>query len=252
MLRSHLTAFWFLFAVGVSSFACSGSVQESSASGGSGGGAGVGGGGGACALPDVVCPAKVPFPGARCELADTCQYPVGDGMNTWTFTCGQGRWAGDATCEGAIGGGCPVPPLSETCNKPFAGQAAGAVVEIGAADPAKPFEPLPEGSELSLIWGGQGSPMVGYRVRVSGVDASCVRADTTLSAAGKPSASTPAAITLHCNGESLGVYGIFPLESVCDLPENQLVDFEVEIDVQGAGRVKRTFKVMNPGCMLTG
>lgn len=202
-------------------------------------------------MPDAACPTKPPFPGARCELADACQYPVGDGMNTWTYSCSQGRWTGEATCEGIVGG-CPVPPLVETCNDPFAGHANGATIEIGAADPSKPFEPLPEGSELALTWGGQGSPMVGYRLRVSGLDASCIRADTTLSAAGKPSASTPTAIALHCGGESLGVYGIFPLESVCDLPENQLIDFEIAIDVQGAGAVKQTFKVKNPGCTLNG
>lgn len=229
--------------------ACSGSVQDAEGTGGAGGS---GGGGGGCALPDVACPAKAPFPGASCDLGDSCKYPVGDGVNTWTYSCQEGRWSGQSTCEGAIGGGCPVPPLVETCDQPFSGHASGAKIEIGAADPTQPFEALEEGAELGLTWGGQGSPMVGYRIRVTGVEAGCVRADTTLSAAGKPGASTPGAIALHCGGESLSVLGIFPIESVCEVSPNEKVDLEIAIDVQGVGSVKRKFKVQNPGCMLPG
>lgn len=247
MLRTWLAAL-----ISIPFFACSGSVDPAEGSGGTGGGGGAGGSGGACAQADVACPAKPPYPGSSCDLAETCQYPVGDGMNTWTYACDAGRWSGQATCEGAIGGGCPIPPLAEVCDAPFAGKVSGAKIELGLADPSQPFAPVAEGTELPLTWGGQGSPMVAYRVRVSGVDASCVRLDTTLSAAGKPGAPTPNAIALHC-GESLGVYSIFPMDSVsCDQPMNQYVDLEIKLDIQGVGSVTKVVKVANPGCALPG
>ncbi|MCC6666546.1 MAG: hypothetical protein IT375_22535 [Polyangiaceae bacterium] len=240
-----------LVALTLSAAACSGNV-DSAGTGGAAGSGGGGGAGGGCSLPAVECPAKAPFPGASCDLSESCQYPVGDGVNTWTYSCTAGRWAAQSTCEGAIGGGCPVPPLVEACDQPFDGSAAGATIEIGAADPTQPFQALKEGAELGLTWGGQGSPMVGYRIRVTGLDAGCIRADTTLSAAGKPGAPTPSTIALHCGGESLSVLSIFPLESVCEASPNAMVDLQIAIAVQGAGTVKKTFKVQNPGCMLPG
>jgi len=243
MLRSLLLSLFVLPAL-----ACSGNVDEGQGAAGAGGG---GGSGGSCAQPDISCPAKAPYPGSACAVVSTCQYPVGDGANTWTYSCDAGRWRGEATCQGPIGGGCPIPPLAEACDAPFKGSAKGSI-ELGGADPEKPFEPLAEGAELPLTWGGQGSPMVAYRLRVTGVDASCVRIDTTLSAAGKPGAPTPNAIVLHC-GESLSVYSVFPMDSVsCEQPMNEYVDLEVAVDVQGVGAVKRKFKVANPGCALPG
>jgi hypothetical protein len=234
---------------------CSGSTDASSGAGGSGGGgggSGAGGSGGACGAPDVACPAEAPYPGSPCSLAESCQYPTGDGFNTWTYACESGRWFGEATCEGAIGGGCPIPPLAESCNAPFDGKAAGATIELGDGDPTKPFTPLADGAALPLVWGGQGSPMVPYRLRVSGVPSSCVRIETVLRMGSTPSAPTPNAIALHC-GESLGVYSIFPIELVsCEPPMAETVELEIEVSVQGAGTVKKTVTVENPGCALPG
>ncbi|MBK7579532.1 MAG: hypothetical protein IPI67_04920 [Myxococcales bacterium] len=238
----------------LATLACSGKTDDAATggAGGSGAAGGSGGAGGACDQADVACPADKPFPGSSCAVTEACKYPVGDGMNTWTYSCPAGFWIADATCEGAIGGGCPVPPLVETCSDPFKGKASQTEVELGIADPTQPFEPLKDGAELAMIWGGQGSPMVSFRVRVAGLDASCVRLDTTLSIGGKPAASTPSAVTMHC-GESLGVFSIFPMEQVsCEPPYTNSVVLDINVAVDGVGSVKKTVKVENPACMLPG
>ena len=104
-----------LVALTLSAAACSGNV-DSAGTGGAAGSGGGGGAGGGCSLPAVECPAKAPFPGASCDLSESCQYPGGDGVNTWTYSCTACRVAAQSTCEGAIGGGCPVPPLVEACD----------------------------------------------------------------------------------------------------------------------------------------
>lgn len=248
MLRTAFVA----AVVVVTTGACAGKHLDSSGSGGSAGSAGSGGsGGGSCGEPDVVCPNALPFPGAPCATTDTCTYPVGDGVNQWTYTCQSGHWDGNATCQGPLGGGCPIPPLAESCDEPFAGTAGGAV-ELGAADPTQPFTPIAQGDELPLVWGGQGSPMVAFRLRATSVGASCIRADTTLSIGDKSGAPSARAVVLHC-GETLRVFEIFPVELLtCAEPMQSLVDLTLRVDVKGVGSVTRTVKVQNPGCALPG
>jgi len=246
-----------LIALGAATLvACGGSSTDGQpASGGAGGVGGSGGSGGegaaACGVPDLACPAAKPYPGATCQVSSSCEYPVGDQMNTWTYTCESGRWQAVASCNAPPGGGCPIPPLAEKCDTPFTGSASGAAIEIGIADPSQPFRSFQDGEEINMLWGGQGSPMVPYRVRVSGVDASCIRIDTTLTLAAKSAAPTPNAIVLRC-GESLSIYDIVPVDLLDCQVNEQLVDLDILVEVQGVGSATAHVTLQNPGCALSG
>lgn len=223
--------------------ACGGSADGNTANTGGSGGSGASGGGSGCTVPDLQCPTERPFIGAACATTQVCQYPDGNQVDTWTYTCEAGRWLGEATCEPVAGGSCPVPPLVEKCSDPFDGSTSGAVVELGPANPTMPFTPFAEGQAAPITWGGQGSPMLSFRVRVSGADdVACARLDMTTTVDGQPGLST-ALVKLHC-GESLSVFTIVDLP--CD-PGVHTLDLTVE--VQGVGTATAKLTVDTPGCL---
>ncbi len=94
--------------------------------------------------------------------------------------------------------------------------------------------------------------MVPYRVRVTGVDASCIQIDTTLILESKSSAATPNAIRLRC-GESLSVYDIVPIDLLdCGANFDAPVNLDIQVDVQGVGSATAHLTMDNPGCALPG
>ncbi len=213
-------------------------------SGGSGatGASGGAGGSAACFVPDTTCPADRPLSGAACAMTDMCQYEDPNKVDTWTYQCESGRWNGEATCEPILGGGCPVPPLVEKCTGPFDGNKSGASVEIGPVEPG-PFRPFKDGEEAPLTWGGQGSPMISFRIKATGADdVSCARVDTTATIGGLPG-SHASAIKLHC-GESLTIFTI--VDAPCD-PGEHAVEFKV--DVRGVGTATANLKITDPVCL---
>lgn len=160
-----------------------------------------------CTIADTECPADQPFSSAACDLADSCTYPDPDGTTTWTYVCTDGLWMGTNDCMPPPGGVCPVGPLAEGCRTPFEGSMP-ATVEIGPPG-AGAFRPFRDGEPIELIVGGQGAPMIAFRVRVAGEDVpACVSMSTVLTAdAGEPQPVSMRPLVLHC-GESLSMFEI--------------------------------------------
>ncbi|HMR07332.1 MAG TPA: hypothetical protein PKA88_16235 [Polyangiaceae bacterium] len=232
--------------------ACGSKVEGDPASGGAGGNGGSGasgasaatggsGGSASCFVPDVSCPAERPFVGGACDTADVCQFEDPNKVDTWTYQCQAGAWVGEATCAPLLGGGCPVAPLVEKCTDPFDGQKSGAGLKIGPATPGA-FREFQDGEEAPLTWGGQGSPMIGFRILATGADdVSCARVDTTASVNGLPG-SHASAIKLHC-GESLTVLTI--VDAPCDPGVHSI---ELKVVVQGVGTATANLKLTDPAC----
>jgi hypothetical protein len=172
-----------------------------------------------------------------------CHYTDVNTVDTWTYSCVDGRWDGESTCEPTLGGGCPVPPLVERCDEPFVGQRDGANVELGPAG-SGPFVPFAPGAPAPIVWGGQGSPMLQFRLNATGVDdLSCVRVHTTttVNQSAFPPKSTD--IELHC-GESMDIFSI--LELPCDPGEHSI---NVMVEVEGVGTAEMSFTVVDPACV---
>lgn len=201
-------------------------------------GEGTTGGGGSGGQPgcwDVAseCPGTPPYTGAHCDVSDTCSYPA----SPYEFSCIAGRWG--ANCVGAGGGSSCVPPLGESCAEPSSTPIAGAALEIANGDPASDFVPLADGAPIDVIWGGQGLPMVSFRVRVSGQGApDCALLSHKLSIGGHAGAEYKLPLRLHC-GESLIVYSILPLDQACANPP---VSNEVTLELGALGS-KQTFNL---------
>jgi len=128
-----------------------------------------------------------------------------------------------------------VPPLFEECAPSFAGTLAGATVEIGPPSETDPFRPFAADELVDVVWGGQGSPMLAFRLRIAGAEApGCVLTATTLS---EPStmemgATDRGRVALHC-GETLATFAIVPFAGVdCDA---RIFDVHLEVVVDGVG-----------------
>lgn len=184
----------------------------------------------ACTVPDMECPADQPFASAACDFDAMCTYPDPDGSTTWTYQCMDGHWMGTNDCMPPPGGVCPVGPLAEGCRTPFDGTTS-ATIEIGptGAGAFRPFEPS---EHITPIVGGQGAPMVTFRVRVTGDDVpACVALETQLTLdGGTPQTPTMRPLVLHC-GESLAMFEIMG----GDLCHPGPFSLEIHVTMQGVG-----------------
>jgi hypothetical protein len=190
-----------------------------------------------CGTPDRTCPLDQPYEGAPCEGELSCPYPDGGSDETWTFECVSGQWDGSVTCPMIPGASCPVPPLAEPCRDPFGGTVPDVMVELGPADEARPFE---VGERVPILWGGQGSPMITYRMTVTGADElECVKIETTLSIPGETSAPTPMPVKLRC-GNTLTLFSIIPFSLI----EPRLLDVTLDVQVTGIGSAQAAVKIM--------
>lgn len=189
--------------------------------------------GGLCALDiDLVCPVALPHPGAPCRDGLICEFTDPGGI--WTYTCPAGRWEASLDCMSL--GGCPLPPFAETCDTPVTDPLTGGIIEIGPGGSA-PFRPFMDRESVTPIVGGQGSPMIEYRFRVTRVEApDCVRAVTTIAAAPIETVSEPRTIHLRC-GESLGILTIVPSTAVCPTTP---VETTLTVEVVGIGTASVT------------
>ncbi len=196
----------------------------------------------ACLEPDRECPADRPLPGAPCEGELSCEYLDPNGADTWTYTCLGGGW--DAQVECTLDGGCPTPPLAESCRPAFEGTLEGATVAIGPADSGA-FRPFEAGEMVDLVWGPQGAPMFTFRVQVGGADApACVRVESTLASEGMTSPMARSDVVLHC-GQSLGIFLIVPFAGIdC---EERVFEMDVAVSVQGVGTASARVRFMGGG-----
>ena len=191
--------------------------------GGSGGSAGGGGQDGGCGTPDTDCPKTMPFPGAPCALpaGKMCNYPIS------MYQCGSGKW------QQLCAGGC-APPMSEACSDPFTGSLSGATLEVGHVAGAT-LKSYVDGEPIDVVWGGQGTAMLAYRVRIGAAAnaPSCVLTETTLTVGAQATLPSKLPVKLRCE-ESLAVYAIAPIEFFACAPGKK-VPITLKVVVPGVG-----------------
>jgi hypothetical protein len=183
----------------------------------------------ACGEPDRSCPTDSPYPGAPCEGDLMCEY------DSFLYECLGTSWS-------AIG--CPgcSPPLVDGCRDPFAGSLSGATVEIGTGG-FEPFRPLRDGDRAGIVLGGQGLPMIEFRMRIDHAEPpDCVSMNAMLTYEGMTVPSmTP--VRVRC-GQTLGTFIILP---ECPF-EPRLYDVTLSVDVPGVGSVTRNLQIMGGMC----
>jgi hypothetical protein len=184
-------------------------------------------------MPDTACPAAPPFSGAPCRGALSCTYTTPEGPGQ--FDCEGDRWNGGIMCLG-----CP-PQLVEECRTPFTGSAP-ASVQMGPAEGA--FRPFDPGERVPVIWGGQGLPMVSFRLRVGGeTPPSCARVVARTSLDGGTAAVADRAIVTRC-GETLTILQIVPGDP-CLMRDYSL---QVVVDVVGVGTTSADLVITGGMC----
>jgi len=181
----------------------------------------------ACDEPDRSCPATKPYEGGPCEGTLVCPYPGTD--ESWSYSCVDGGWQGELTSCMLLGGGC-IPPLVEMCTDRFAGTLAGATVEVGP--PGGAFRPFTDGETVPLVFGGQGLPMIEYRVRVGHAGPpACALTTTTITRTGGSGSPVREDIRYRC-GRTLRIFVIYPFE--CPLTPQPI---DLTVDLMGVGSV---------------
>lgn len=188
-----------------------------------------------CDAPETSCPPTLPFEGAPCDLADNCEYDPQEGEH-WTYSCTDGVWIGTVECM-LLGGGC-VPPLVETCETPVRDHGAG-TVEIGPVSDGA-FRPFMDGEEADVTIGGQGSPMIQFRIRTVDDAPACTEMVTTLRTPVADDVVGRTRLRIRC-GESLGVFTVMPV--VVDCPPGPTTQFELEVELTGIGSTTATLTV---------
>jgi hypothetical protein len=114
------------------------------------------------------------------------------------------------------------------------------VLEVGPVEMGQPFRPYEQGESPEIVWGGQGSAMVFYRIAVDGQELpGCVEVDASLTPVGLSPESLKGNVRLRC-GESLRLYLIVPY-GTCE--ETEPVDTVLHVEVAGVGTTEVTLQV---------
>ena len=198
-----------------------------------------------CLKVQEFCPEKEPYFGARCVNDLECAY--GEAPNiTWTYTCKNERWEAEANCHGLLG--CtPVPPLAERCEAPFQETIVDGQIKLGPSFADESFRAYQDQEMVELVWGLQGSPMLEYRIQMSGEDielVSCFGYTARLKVDGVWEAESKAPLTVRC-GQSLRIYSIIESQAVCD---QRVIDVEIEIEIEGVGTSSAAVKFEGGNC----
>ncbi len=239
-----------------------GTMTEADASGGEGGHASGGEGGHAsggegghrpapeCSAVLEACPdeATPPQPGQRCAPALSCDYTRSDSGNLWHFTCGDGVVVFNEECTGSPspGSSCGVPPLAQYCERPDLQPTPQAVVDFGPAGGTS-FRPFADGESVTAEVGGQGSPMLAWRLSIVGTDdVGCVAYTSRVRlASGDPATESSGQVQLHCGG-SATIYTVLD-PAVCS---GALISMEVSIE--GKGEVRSHALDVSADCSFDG
>jgi hypothetical protein len=222
-------------------------VIDAGAGGAGGGGTpepgGTGGAGGAGGTPapegcdpvDAVCPGARPLAGTPCVSGLSCVYPATRADPAiFTLTCPDGQWVEDIDCEAAgVGGACGLPVFTEFCESPTLSGFGALTVEVGPDAPGEDFRPFTDGETVTQVVGGQGSPMLPFRVRLSGGDPeaapTCVELGTQLREAGAPEAPPSLQnLRIRC-GTSMRAFIVNPL-ALC---EDRLFELDLTVSLTG-------------------
>jgi hypothetical protein len=105
-------------------------------------------------------------------------------MSARTWTRRDGIWlffVGSLGCMFApCGNGGPPPP--DSCNASTAGDVTAIEIGGGSFGDAEPFAPVDDGGWVHTVTGGQGSPMLPLRLRITGASPpTCLMQSTTVS-----------------------------------------------------------------------
>ena len=200
-----------------------------------------------CGTPMTSCPPNQPglFVGAPCEGEDLlCSYEIMAGGEYWHFSCVEGRWHLDVECL-AIGGACGVLPPSEACLGPHENAPLGMDFDIGPATSEAAFTPFTPGQEVSLSWGGQGAPMLEFRLKVDDDEApQCLSYHMSAELSAGTNAEASGTVRTRC-GESLAMYIILPLEVIdCD---TSMFDVQLTLTIEGLGERVYTLSFQGGG-----
>ena len=191
----------------------------------------------------TTCPPELPHHGAPCSGALECPYPVAnDPLDTvHTATCNaDGRFTITTDCGPILGGSCAIPPLTEACLDPFEGQLGGATVAAGPVTDGT-FEAFSPGDSAPVVWGGQGSPMLAFRLSITDADeVTCANVRTQIAIDGVDTVDATQPVVFRC-GETLLIYVILPASPLdC---EERLFELDVKVDVPGVGSTEATLNV---------
>jgi len=180
------------------------------------------------------CPESVfdIYPDGPCAGELTCSYDIYEGLEVWYFTCTDGRLVMTYDCIG-IGGACGITPPAEACLDPYDAGATGDGVQIGPPTLTEAFAPFEDGQMIPVAWGGQGSPMVEFRLALDTIETiDCISYQLTAETSAGTNAQTAGTVRLRC-GDSLAMYLVLPTE-VIDCDEG-VFDLHLELTVEGFG-----------------
>jgi hypothetical protein len=201
---------------------------------------GTGGAGGSgpvdCDPVDVACPTMRPLYGTPCAEGLSCVYePTRADPARFTLTCPDGRWAEMMDCSNAGEGGvCGLPVFGEACDAPATSGLPPGHLELGPEFVDAPFRAFDAAEQVVEVTGGQGSPMLPFRVRYVPDDPAvtpptCVEIGIQLSVAGEaPPPPATQTLRLRC-GTSLRAYVIDALP----LADDRLTTLDLTVGVTG-------------------
>jgi hypothetical protein len=188
-----------------------------------------------CDPVDSVCPVARPLAGTPCVSGLSCVYPATRADPAiFTLTCPDGQWVEAIDCEAAgVGGACGLPVFTEFCESATLSGFGALTVEVGPDAPGEDFRPFTDGETVTQVVGGQGSPMLPFRVRLSGGDPeaapTCVELGTQLREAGTPEAPPSLQnLRIRC-GTSMRAFIVDPL-ALCD---DRLFDVALSVSLTG-------------------
>ena len=190
------------------------------------------------------CPASIPHPSGRCVDALSCEYQEGE--VTWTYTCEQGRWTANGNC--GVLGCAPVPPLAERCTNPQSDGLSASRIQIGPTTLSESFRTFQSNEKVELVWGPQGSPMLEYRIQLSGDNleqVNCIDFEARLTTDGEMDSRLKTGLRVRC-GDTLRIFSIVESQVIC---ENREVELELEVEIKGVGTSSASLIVQGGNCL---
>lgn len=188
-----------------------------------------------CDVPDRVCPAYAPAPGAPCDGDLAC--PYGREVSAIRAICDAGSWRIEC-----VDAGCH-PPIVEQCDAPFTTAIPGATLTLGPPSENRPYA---DGELVTEVIGPQGLAMIPYALRIGGTDLfpECIehQADVTITSSGSEQTFPFDVRTMHLYcGASRAAYWNPPLR--CGD-----ATATITVHVTGLGDAHARITVRHPDC----
>jgi len=195
-----------------------------------------------CVVTDTACLDELPHPGSPCEGNLDCVFTEASG-DAWQYACRGGIWQiTDRICDDDM---CPrTPPLVQYCRDEFTGTIENGSIAIGPLTGEGGFERFEDQDFIDITYGSQGSPMLGFRVQLTGAEnVECARISINATIPGDSPADAIQRVQMHC-GLSLGVYLVLPWSIEC---EERVFPLQLHVDVAGVGVTTLNLQFMGGG-----